>query len=113
MPVWAVLLDGYIVCSTSPASRKAKNVMANPAVTIATDDPTQPVIIEGSSAVLDDPDAITRFAAAMDSKYQISYGAEFYLTNTTLRIEPIRVFGFETSVFTGTPTRWIFGAAEP
>ncbi len=108
MPVWGVLLDGGILCSTSPASRKARNLIVTPGVAITTDDPTEPVIVEGTATIVTGQDAIARFAAAMDAKYEADHGIGFYEANTTIRIEPVRVFGLETNDFTGTPTRWTF-----
>lgn len=113
MPLWGVLLDRHVWCSTSPTSRKAANARANPAVTVTTDDPSQPVIVEGTAMVVTDADAIARFAAAMDAKYDTSYGTSFYAENLTLRIAPLRVFGIDTAEFTGSPTRWRFVEGRP
>jgi hypothetical protein len=106
MPVWGVYLDGSLWCSTGPESRKALNLAANPAVSVATVDAGQPVIVEGVAAAVTDRDAVERFSAAMDAKYGTTYGAEFYSANLTLRVDLRQVFGLDTEAFTTSPTRW-------
>ena len=105
--MWA---DGAFRFSCSPASRKARNLGADPRCTVATGDPHQPVVLEGRAALITDEAAVTAFAVAADQKYETSYGAEFYLANACFRIAPDRVFGLDDADFTGTPTRWVFGS---
>ena len=111
MPVWGVLVDDRLMWSTSPGSRKARNLAINAAITIATTDSSQPVIVEGTAVAVTDLDIITRFATAMDAKYASTYGVEFYRANTTYVVKAIRAFGLDTDDFTGTPTRWTFPTA--
>src|SRR5579863_8814779 len=46
-PVWGVWARGAVWFSSSRASRKARNIAADGRVTLTTDNPRQPVIIEG------------------------------------------------------------------
>ncbi len=110
MPVWGVWLDGRLWLSTSPASRKAVNVRANPAVAVTTGDPIEPVVVEGTADVITEPSLIEAFAEAMDAKYETDYGPEFYTTNVTVAVAPVTVFALDSDDFTGTPTRWRFTA---
>ena len=109
MPVWGVWLDGRLWLSTSSGSRKAANIAGNPAVAVTAGDPAQPVVVEGTAAVVDDPALVAAFGEAMDAKYETDYGADFYAANVTVAVTPITVFGLDSDDFTGTPTRWRFG----
>ena len=108
MPVWAVLLDDGLWFSTSPSSRKARNLAANSAATLTTTDAAQPVVLEGTAETMTDLETIARFAAAMDAKFATDQGVGFYAANATFAVRPLRVFGLDTDDFTGSPTRWTF-----
>jgi len=111
MPVWGVWLEGRLWLSTSPASRKATNLAANPAVAVTTGDPKEPVVVEGTAVAVTGRADVERFAESMDAKYETDYGAEFYAGNLTVAIAPVTVFALDADDFTGTPTRWRFGPA--
>jgi PPOX class probable F420-dependent enzyme len=112
MPVWAVWVDGCVWFSTSVRSRKARNLRANPACVVTTDNPREPVVVEARAEVVDDWDAIGTMADAMNHKYEVSYGLDFFdpAVNATYRARPERVFGLREDDFTGSPTRWTFRA---
>lgn len=110
MPVWGVWLDGRLWLSTSPGSRKAVNLRANPAVAITTGDASEPVVMEGTATVVVDPARVEAFAEAMDAKYETDQGTDFYAANVTVAVAPATVFALDTDDFTGTPTRWTFGS---
>jgi hypothetical protein len=78
MPVWAVWLDEALWFSSSRASRKARNIAAGSRCAIATDDPYEPVVVEGEAELMDDESAIRRFVAAVNEKYSTDYGVEFF-----------------------------------
>ncbi len=109
MPVWGVVLDGCLWLSCSPESRKARNLRTNPAVVATTDNPAQPVVVEGQAVEIHDPVLVVAFAHAMDDKYQSGEGVAFYLANATFAITPRVVFALDTDNFIGSPTRWTFG----
>jgi len=47
MPVWGVWAQGAAWFSSSRESRKARNIAADPRVVLTTDNPRQPVVVEG------------------------------------------------------------------
>jgi hypothetical protein len=110
MPVWAVWSDGMLWFSSSKGSRKARNLAADPRCTLTTDDALNPVIVDGTSVLLDDPRDLDRFLAITNAKYATSYGQEMVdpERNCSYRMKPRWAFGLRADDFTGSPTRWLF-----
>ncbi|MGH9084095.1 MAG: pyridoxamine 5'-phosphate oxidase family protein, partial [Acidimicrobiales bacterium] len=110
MPVWAVWRDGLLWSSSALSSRKARNLAKDGRCTITTDDPLEPVVVEGHAEIERDSGAIRAFLEAMNLKYGTSYEPNFLdpEVNATFRIAPEVVFGLSEDDFTGSPTRWSF-----
>jgi hypothetical protein len=110
MPVWGAWVEEALWFSSSRASRKARNLAARPRCTIATDNAQEPVVIHGDSELISDAEAIGRFVAAVNAKYQTDYGVDFFTqqANACYRVQPVWAFGLMESDFTGSPTRWLF-----
>lgn len=108
MPVWAAWHLDSLWFSSSRTSRKARNLAANPAVSITTDNAFEPVVVDGVVEVVTDRDAITEFAAVSDAKYETAYGIEFYASpdNMCCRVVPTSIFALDSARFTDSPTRW-------
>lgn len=108
-PVWGVLLDGEVWFSCGPRSRKARNLAERPAITLTTNEATEPVIVEGTAhRIIEDRPALERFAAAAEAKYRSGSSIEFYAENALFRVEPRVVIGMIEDDFFGSPTRWAF-----
>jgi nitroimidazol reductase NimA-like FMN-containing flavoprotein (pyridoxamine 5'-phosphate oxidase superfamily) len=109
-PVWGVWRDVALWFSCSRRSRKARNLARNRAVVATTDDPANPVVVEGEAVLVAERDSIAAFADWADTKYGTSYGVEFYgdPANACVRIDVISVFALSGDDFTGSPTRWAF-----
>jgi hypothetical protein len=108
MPVWGVWNDGGLLFSTSATSRKAHNLQAEARCTITTDNALEPVIVEGVAELVTDMRGIEAFAAQINSKYDTSYGLDFFLENSSYRVRPSWVFALTEDDFNGSPTRWVF-----
>lgn len=110
MPVWAVWLDDHLWFSSSLGSRKIRNLVANPTVSIATDDPKNPVVLEGIAAVVTEQRLLQAFIDATNDKYDTNYDVEFLdpEKNASVRVRPVWAFGLEDGDFGGSPTRWTF-----
>jgi len=109
-PVWGVWHADALWFSCGRRSRKARNLATNPAVVATTDDPGNPVVLEGEAVPVTDRDSIAAYAGRCDAKYGTSYGVEFYAdpANVCFRLEPSAAFGLTGDDFTGSPTRWLF-----
>lgn len=72
-PVWGLWIDGAVVFSTSPESRKGRNLARNPRVVINLESGDDVVILEGEVEViaLDD-----RIADLYEAKYNYRPGGE-------------------------------------
>jgi PPOX class probable F420-dependent enzyme len=110
MPVWGVWRSGALWFSSSRRARKAVNLAADPRCVMTTDDPKEPVVMEGRAEFVDDLPRITSFAEWVNEKYGTSLPAEFYnpARNACFRVRPVWVFGLAEGDFTGSPTRWQF-----
>lgn len=110
MPVWGVFVDGEFWFSSSRKSRKARNLAANSACAITTDNAYEPVVIEGTAEVVQDSTGIGGFVTAINAKYKTDYSIDFFnpAENACFRVRPSWAFGLLESDFTGSPTRWVF-----
>jgi PPOX class probable F420-dependent enzyme len=110
MPVWGVWDDEAVWFSSGLRSRKARNLATDPRCVVTTEDANEPVVVEGSAAIVADRDAIVRFVELMNAKYDAGMTVEFLDpdVNATIRVRPLWAFGIAHDDFTGSPTRWLF-----
>lgn len=110
LPVWAVWLDDALWFSCGGRSRKWRNLDANPRCSLSTQDPEQPVMVQGVAEIVTAPDRIASFLAASNTKYEVAYEPDFLdpEVNATVRVPPHTVIGLRSADFTGSPTRWCF-----
>jgi hypothetical protein len=112
MPVWGVWDDDGLLFSSSIRSRKVRNLLADPRCVVATQDTTDPVILEGVADTIVDPPALARTIELMNAKYATDYTVDFLdpAVNATVRVRPRWAFGLVQDDFAGSPTRWRFDA---
>ncbi|HZT64608.1 MAG TPA: pyridoxamine 5'-phosphate oxidase family protein [Acidimicrobiales bacterium] len=110
MPVWGVWDEQAAWFSSSGTSRKSRNLAANPRAVITTDNPLEPVVVEGDVERVGEQDVIAAFAARVNTKYRTDYSVDFFVDNACFRLTPSWVFALDEADFTGTPTRWTFPA---
>jgi len=108
MPVWAIWLYGLLWFSTARTSTKARNLFANPLISVAIERADEAVILEGTAIVEEDHEVLAPVWAAYKAKYEWDLKGEsmFFVT-------PRLVFAFIESAeqFAATATRWRFPAA--
>jgi PPOX class probable F420-dependent enzyme len=111
MPVWAVWHTGQLWFSSSNGSRKARNLTAQPRCSLSTDDPLEPVVVQGRAHRVTDPGQLAAMLAAENAKYGTSYGPDMVdpASNSVFRLRPEWVFALDSRDFTGSPTRFTFG----
>jgi hypothetical protein len=110
MPVWAVWQDGRIWFSSANGSRKARNLVVEGRCTISTDDPREPVVVEGRARRITERHALEAMLAAENAKYGTDYGPEMIdpASNSVFALTAERVFALDSKDFTGSPTRFVF-----
>lgn len=116
MPVWGAWLDepDAFWFSCAPTARKVRSMEANPAVTVATEDPTAFVSLEGTASRLGPGAERDRGAEAWVEKYRAEIGPpddeldEFFEASAVFVVTPERAFGLiETPEdFGPRATRW-------
>ena len=108
MPVWGAWLDGAAWFSSSPGSRRARNLARDPRCTVTTDNPLEPVVIEGTASRASDRVAVETFTAAINSKYDAQITVEFFADNALFAVHPSVVLALIEADFSSSPTRWQF-----
>lgn len=108
MPVWGLWREDRLWFSSSPGSRRARNLARDSRCTATTDNPREPVVVEGVAQRIADDAAVAAFAEAVNVKYESDYPVEFFADNALFAVRPVVVFGLTQGDFTGSPTRWAF-----
>jgi nitroimidazol reductase NimA-like FMN-containing flavoprotein (pyridoxamine 5'-phosphate oxidase superfamily) len=107
MPVWGVWLNGAVCFGTDRNSRKARNLLANPAATLNLESGDDVVIIEGTVREITDAKEIARIDVLYAKKYKMKLtdapGVPFIVA-----IEPRVVFAWHERNFPESATRWRF-----
>jgi nitroimidazol reductase NimA-like FMN-containing flavoprotein (pyridoxamine 5'-phosphate oxidase superfamily) len=113
MPVWGVWLDDRVWFSSSLRSRKARNLATEPRCTLTTDDALNPVVVDGVAERVTDAGRIAAFVDAVNAKYDADMTVDFQdpAVNGTYAVRAVTVIAMTHQDFTGSPTRWRFGAA--
>jgi uncharacterized protein len=101
-PIWYLYEDGEIIISTGPESKKARNVKANPAVTLVADRRSLPyyaVMVHGDAAIGErlSPDlrlkmAIRYLGEELGRRYVESRTDE---TGITIRFRPTKIVEYK------------------
>ncbi len=110
MPVWGVWDGDAVWFSSSKASSKGRNLVAEPRCAVATDNAWEPVVVEGVATIVTDHDALVRYIGLENEKYETDYGVDFLdpAVNATFRVAPSWAFSLTEDDFEGSPTRWSF-----
>jgi nitroimidazol reductase NimA-like FMN-containing flavoprotein (pyridoxamine 5'-phosphate oxidase superfamily) len=110
MPVWAMWHEDALWLSSSKASRKSKNLTADPRCVVTTEDAQNPVVVDGIAELITAHSDLVTMLTLENAKYSTDYGLEMVdpAVNSCFRVKPRWVFGLEAGDFTGSPTRWEF-----
>ena len=106
MIIWGLWFEDSFCFSTGAASRKARNLAANPKCVIGTDDAAKAVILEGTVESVDTQDAdFEKFAKAYQKKYAWDVRE---MAQPLYRFRPDVGFGLFEKKFEQSATRWVF-----
>ena len=115
MPVWGIWREHSLHFTTSPASRKARNLAGDPRASMHLDDGDAVVVVEGEVHLTTDEPTMQMFVDLYNPKYdwdftveQVKGGGGVYV------LRPTKAFawlGSEGDSFGGTATRWRFSPA--
>lgn len=111
MPVWAVWHEDRLWFSSANGSRKARNLANEPRCTLSTDDPLEPVVVQGRAQRVTDQAELGCMLAVENAKYETDYGIDVVdpAFNSVFALRPEWVFTLDSKDFTGSPTRFVFG----
>ena len=110
MPVWGWWDGARLWFSSAPGSRKVRNIAAGSAVCLATADPRNPLVVEGTAELVVDEALVRAFVDGLNAKYETTDPVEFYTANAVVAVRPVWAFGVADGDFAGSPTRWEFAA---
>jgi general stress protein 26 len=112
IPVWGFWLDGAFYFGTARASRKARNLALNPAISIHLESGNDVVILEGTVVEVDlnDKARVQPLDAASRAKYKMPLMAmpEVVLYSVYPRV----VLAWTEKYFPNNATRWQFDTAK-
>jgi hypothetical protein len=108
MPVWGAWIDDAVWFSSGPRSRRARNLARDARCTITTDNPLEPVVVEGTAALVNERPRVEEFTAACNVKYETDIPVEFFADNALFRVTATVAYGLTEADFAGTPTKWAF-----
>ncbi|MFD5094553.1 TIGR03618 family F420-dependent PPOX class oxidoreductase [Amycolatopsis thailandensis] len=105
MPVWATWDGEALWFGSTHASRKMRNLRADPRCTVTIDNALDPVVLDGVAEFVTDPEAVATYVETANAKYASAYSYDPDV-NAIVAIRPAWAFGMRAEDFTGTPTRW-------
>ena len=110
MPVWAVWHERRLWFSSSNASRKSRNLVVEPRCTMSTENPLEPVVVQGRAQRVTDRRALSVILGAENAKYGTNYDMDLMdpASNSVFALLPESIFALDSTDFTGSPTRFTF-----
>lgn len=108
MPVWGVWVGAKFYFGADRTSRKSRNLVEQPAVTVHLESGDDVVIVEGTAAEFKDP----KLLSAIDETYRIKYGmraSEAPGNPAIYAVTPLKVFAWREKDFPSSATRWLLG----
>jgi len=105
--VWGVWLHDTFYFATSTASRKARNLAANPDCVVCPEHADEAVIVEGVAVEVRDRTLLHQFQAAYAAKYQEAVDTDQF---SLYGVRPRVAFAFisDAEAFPRSATRWQF-----
>jgi len=106
-PVWGIWMDDALYFSTDAASRKGRNLAANPQLVVHLESGDDVVILEGVAERVEEGALLQRYLDAYERKY--SFRPESTgVARGTYRLRPRAAYAWLEKDFVATATRWRF-----
>ncbi len=108
MPVWGVVSENSFFFSSMTSSIKARNLKANPHISIASSDPNIPVVAEGRAEEMSSKTDIIRFLEMENEKYgtKMGFSAVDPDFNTNYRCQIIKIIAIDKKLSPDGPSTW-------
>ena len=101
--VWGVWIDGAVVFSTGPLTRKALNLSERSECSIATESAAEAVVVRGTAEVVNDDG----FVATVDTAYRAKYGSSMLVGDSAVfAVRPRSATGIIDGSKSFLPTVW-------
>jgi PPOX class probable F420-dependent enzyme len=109
--VWGIWAHDQFYFATNAASRKGRNLAANPHCVVCPEQTAEAVIVEGVAEAVTDPAGIRRFAETYAAKYGEEIDTGLF---PVYRVQPVVAFATlsDAEEFPVTATRWRFTASS-
>jgi PPOX class probable F420-dependent enzyme len=91
VPIWFVWSEGKVWICTGSGSQKHVNVQQNPHVSVALEDGSDPVVIEGTATIHDDTTTRDVLAPVFQAKYDWDFRDDSEYGGVLIAITPARV----------------------
>jgi len=101
MPVWGLWMPEGFYFGTDPASRKGRNLAANPRAVVHLESGDEVVIVEGRVTAVDNPSRLASLVEAYHQKYKVRPEGLYWL-------QPRRAFAWTEKDFPNNATSWEF-----
>jgi PPOX class probable F420-dependent enzyme len=108
MPVWGLWHEGAFYFSSAPDSRKARNLVANPAVTVHLESGDEVVVVEGVADQESDEELLRRLGDDYSRKY--AFDVTFTGGRPLVVVRPGVAYAWVEQDFPKTATRFTFPA---
>jgi general stress protein 26 len=106
MPVWGLWHEDAFYFSSSPDSRKARNLVSNPNVAVHLESGDEVVIVEGSAGPETDPELLQRLSEDYTAKYE--FEVSFTGGRGLIAVRPRIAYAWTEKSFPATATRFEF-----
>jgi general stress protein 26 len=106
MPVWGLWFEDAFYFSSSPESRKARNLASNPSTVVHLESGDEVVIVEGDAVQVTDRALLQRLSEDYSRKYELE--VSFTGGRPLLAVEPRVGYAWQERDYPATATRFTF-----
>lgn len=107
-PVWGVWHEGALIFGAGRQSRKARNLAANPAISVHLESGDEVVMFDGVVEIMDNAAALAAVQPDYVRKYGFNPADEPDPNALWLRVKPTTAHAWIEADFPNTATRWRF-----